>query len=166
MTQAIAGVAPASVSEATVMIAWPSIAARPFAQMLGRLYAIPLGVPPVFTLGKLIALLSIPQVLLLLAVKLFPWTCTRYRITNRRVVVERGLHAEIHKEVGLGSFDSILLEVRPGQEWYRCGNLVFYKGQIEPFRLDGVVSPESFRQTCLKTQRGFAGVAKSAGVRS
>lgn len=163
MTQAISGVAPASVSEATVMVAWPSIAARPFAQMLGRWYAIPIGAPPVFSVGKLIALLSIPQVLLLLAVKLFPWTCTRYRLTNRRVVVERGLRAKVDKEVGLGSFDAVTVEVLPGQEWYRCGNLVFYKGKIETFRLDGVVSPESFRQTCLKAQRGFAGVAKSAG---
>ena len=116
-----------------------------------------------FTLGKLIALLSIPQVMLLFALKLFPWTCKRYRLTNRRVVAEQGLRGQTIKEVALDGFDSISLEVLPGQEWYRCGNLVFFKGKVETFRLDGIPNPEPFRQTCLKAQRGHVGVKKAVG---
>src|SRR5262245_37329598 len=36
MTQAIAGVSPASVAETTIMTTWPSIGARPSGQALGR----------------------------------------------------------------------------------------------------------------------------------
>ncbi len=155
MKHAITGVSPATLGEATVMTVWPSMGSSSFGQLLGRLYAIPL-------FGKLIALASIPQALLLYFWNVLPWSMQRYRLTNRRVLVERGLAAKVDKEVSLDNFDSIELQVLPGQEWYRCGNLVFFKGKVETFRLDGIPIPESFRQTCLKTQRGFAGVKKAA----
>lgn len=154
MKQAITGVTPPDLAEVTVMTTWPSMGSSSFGQTLGRLYQIPL-------FGKLIALAAIPQAILLFAINALPWSCLRYRLTNRRVVVERGLAAKLDKEVSLDNFDSIELEVLSGQEWYRCGNLIFLKGKIETFRLDGVKDPESFRQTCLKTQRGYIGVKKS-----
>ncbi|MBL9093126.1 MAG: PH domain-containing protein [Planctomycetaceae bacterium] len=158
MKQAITGVTPSSLAEVTVMMTWPSMGASAFGQMLGRLYAIPL-------FGKLIALAAIPQALLLYALNLLPWSCLRYRLTNRRLVVERGLRGTLDREVSLDNFDAIELEVLPGQEWYRCGNLIFYKGKIETFRINGVPSPQSFRQTCLKTQRGYVGAKKYATVK-
>ncbi|MBN8628352.1 MAG: PH domain-containing protein [Planctomycetes bacterium] len=156
MKQAITGVSPSVLGEATVMTTWPSMGATAFGQLLGRLYAMPL-------FGKLIALAAIPQALLLYALNLLPWSCLRYRLTNRRVVVEKGLRAKIDKEVSLDNFDTIEVEVLNGQQWYRCGNLVFFKGKVETFRLDGVPHPESFRHTCLKTQRGYGGVKKAVG---
>ena len=48
--------------------------------------------------------------------------------------------------------------VRPGQEWYRAGDLVFRLGVIETFRLEGVVRPDTFRHTCLSARQGYVGV--------
>src|ERR1700677_2687098 len=61
MKQAIAGVTPPELREATVMTVWPSLAATAPGRLLGQLYAIEWGVPPL-TVGHLIALASIPLV--------------------------------------------------------------------------------------------------------
>jgi hypothetical protein len=77
------------------------------------------------------------------------------------VIVEQPFGGGEQQSVSLDRFDSVELEVQPGQAWYPAGDLVFRNGQIETFRLLGVPHPEPFRQTCLKAQQGFAGVAKA-----
>lgn len=163
MKQAITGVSPATVAESTVMIVWPSIGRTPFGQTLGRLYGIKAGIGNILTVGNLIALVSIPQALALFFLALNPFSCLRYRLTNRRVVVEKGFKAAVDKEVSLENFDTVEVEVLPGQEWYPCSNLVFFKGKVETFRLDGVPHAEGFRHACLNAQRGFMGVKNAAG---
>lgn len=165
MKQAISGVSPSALAESTVMMVWPSIGRTPFGQSLGRLYSIKAGIGNILTVGNLIALASIPQALALFFLALNPLTCLRYRLTNRRVVVEKGYKATIDKEVSLDNFDTIEVESRPGQEWFPCSNLVFFKGKVETFRLDGVPHAEGFRHTCLNAQRGFAGVKSAASKR-
>lgn len=164
MKQAISGVSPPSGVESTIMTVWPSIGRTPFGQTLGRLYGIKAGIGNVLTVGNLIALASIPQALALFFLSIAPWSCLRYRLTNRRVVIERGFNAKVDKEVSLDNFDTIEVEVAPGQEWYPCANLIFSKGKIETFRIDGVPHHEGFRRACLNAQRGFAGV-KNAGAK-
>jgi hypothetical protein len=163
MTQAIAGVSPASVAETTIMTTWPSIGARPTGQALGRAYRNKAGFGNVLTVGNLIALASIPHALLLYFLNLNPVTCRRFRLTNRRVVVEQGLRAKVIQEVSLDNFDTIVFQQAPGQVFYRCADLIFLKGKTETLRLDGVPHAESFRQTCLKAMRGYAGVKKAIG---
>jgi hypothetical protein len=160
-TQAITGLTPPSTAEITIMTTWPSMGATAFGQQLGRLYSIRVGFGNILTVGNLIALAAIPQALLLYMLNILPWSCRRYRLTNRRVVVEKGLHAKVDKEVSLDHFDGIEVVVHPGQEWYRCGDLAFLNGKVETFRLVGVPHPESFKQTCLKAARGYAGVKKA-----
>lgn len=165
MKQAITGVSPAAVSESTVMMVWPSMGRTPFGQTLGRLYSIKAGIGNILTVGNLIALASIPQALVLFFLALNPFTALRYRLTNRRVVVEKGYKAKIDKEVSLENFDVIEVEVLSGQEWFPCSNLVFFKGKVETFRLDGVPHAEGFRHACLNAQRGYAGVRNAAAKR-
>jgi len=145
------------------MTTWPSIGATPFGQTLGRAYSNKAGIGNVLNVGNFIALISIPQALLLYAINFNPWTCRRFRLTNRRIVIERGLRAKVEQEVLLDNFDAITFQQLPGQAWFRCADLIFTKGKVETFRLDGVPHAESFRQTCLKTMRGFAGVKKAGG---
>jgi hypothetical protein len=90
-----------------------------------------------------------------------PWAIRRYRLTNRRVVIERGINPKVERYVDLDRFDAIDLVVAPGQEWYAAGDLVFRRGPIETLRLSGVSRPESFRQTCLKTRQSYVSVAAS-----
>jgi len=77
-------------------------------------------------------------------------------------VMQRGLMPIDESWVELDRFDAIDIEVLPGQEWYPAGNLIFRRGQIETFRVDGILRPETFRQTCLKARMGYVG-AKAAG---
>lgn len=162
MKQPIAGVAPPELTEATVMIVYPSLASMGIGRFLGQQYLIRVGVG-VFTLGNLIALASIPLVVPLFFWMINPITGRRYRLTNRRLIIERGVQGIPEQWVELDRFDNIEVDVLPGQQWYPAGNLIFRKGQIETFRLLGVKRPETFRQTILKTARGYIGAAESRG---
>jgi len=87
--------------------------------------------------------------------------CKRYRLTNRRVLVEHAFGGGDQQSVSLTRFDSIEIKVLPGQAWYPAADMIFRMGQIETLRLAGVPHPEPFRQTCMKTRAGFVGVQQA-----
>lgn len=175
MSQPIAGVAPSQVREVTVMTVWPSLCATGFGRLCGRVFAWDVGfrifgVP--ITVGRFAALASIPFMLalyFLMRLPRFPFVlagiknpfCWHYRLTNRRVVMENPFRRGEIKSVALDRFDSIEVVVRPGQAWYKAGDLVFRLGQTETFRIAGVPRPETFRQTCIKAHQSFVGVAQA-----
>ena len=165
MSTAIAGVAPVEGVETTVMTIWPSVAGMrllgfPVGKMMGSLLNIKAGFY-IFTLGNLLALPFIPIGLLLYFKRVGPFVATRYRLTNTRVVVERGITAREEKAIELDRFDAIDVEISPGDEWYKSGDLVFRQGEVERFRLEGVSRPESFKQICWKSHRAFVGVQQA-----
>ena len=179
MKQAIPGVSPPKASEVTVMTVWPSIAATGAGRMLGRLCLIKVGFGNVFTVGKLLALAVIPVAIPIFFAMLIPgagipgtflWIdnpfCRRYRLTNRRIIVEHGLGGREQRSIPLDDFDAIDVKILPGQAWYPAGDLLFRKGPVETFRISGVSRPETFRQTCLKAQRGFVGARKAVEFQS
>ena len=161
MKQPIAGVTPAEVAETTIMTVWPSIAAYSSGQFLGRLFAI--GWPNVyfFRVGSLFALLSIPYALILYFCRIAPSIGVRYLVSNRRIVVQRGLKATEARSIALNAFDEIQIDVRPGQAWFQAGDLVFRHSGKEVFRLPGVSWPESLRQICWKSRGAFLGVQQA-----
>ena len=170
MKQAIAGVTTPDQKEATVMTVWPSVAAMslggmPLGLMLGRLYAIETGAY-IFTVGNLLCLLTIPLALVLYFKRVGPFVGRRYRVTNRRVVVERGLNCKEEKAIPLDHFDEIEIVVRAGQEWYTAGDLVFRQGNVERFLLEGVSRPEAFRNVCIKARNGYVGVKQALARQS
>lgn len=175
MKQAIAGVAPPELGEVTVMTVWPSIAATGIGRMIGTLCGIPWPFPP-FNIGKLFAVALIPVALkvylLRYAMPLITWVltfgmapansfCLRYRLTNRRLVVQKGLLPIDDRAVSLDGFDAIEVQTLSGQEWYPAGELIFRKGPVEVFRLSGVSRPEAFRQVCLKTRQAYVSVKQA-----
>ena len=161
MNQAIAGVAPAELGEVTVMTVWPSIAATALGRALGRLYLNRSGFGYMFTVGKLMMALTIPIGVGLFFWMLAPFNCRRYRLTNRRIIVQNRPRPVDERWIALDEFDSIDVVVQPGQEWYPAGDLVFRNGSVEVFRLVGVPRPETFRQTCLKSHLSYVGVRKA-----
>lgn len=167
MPQTISGVVPPAVAEATVMTVWPSVASTGLGQALGRLYRIKEGFGPL-SIGRLALLATIPLGLMLYMSMRLPWAFRRYRLTNRRVIIERGVNPQVEQFVELGRFDAIDLVVKPGQEWYAAGDLVFRRGPIETLRLPGVSRPESFRRVCLEARQAYVSVAavqpEAAGV--
>ena len=181
MKQAIAGVAPSQTQEVTVTIEWPTIAATSMGRFLGRLYAIQAGFW-IFTLGRLFMGLTLPIGLLLFFWMLAPGVSQRYKLTNRRVIVENGpkpfdaLLALLTlwrrgrptwtaaRYVDLDRFNTIDIEVRPGQGWYPAGDLIFKLGNVETLRLEGVGHPDVFRAICLKAHQAYVGVRKVVGA--
>lgn len=156
--QTISGVVPPAVAEATVMTVWPSVASTGLGQALGRLYRIKSGFGPI-SVGRLALLATIPVGLGLYLSMRLPWAFKRYRLTNRRVAIERGVNPRVEQFVDLDRFDAIDLVVKPGQEWYAAGDLVFRRGPIETLRLPGVSRPESFRRVCLEARQAYVSVA-------
>lgn len=160
--QAIAGVSPQTVGETTIQTVWPSHAMHWFAYFLGEnVYSIEWPGVYIFRLGNLLAFLSIPLILPIFFYYLLPIVAIRYRLTNRRVMVMRGMIAEEERSIALDAFDRIDIDVKPGYVWYGVGDLVFYRGNVECFRLEAVSQPETFRHTCLKAHQGFVGVQKA-----
>ena len=162
MKQAIAGVTPAGTEEATVMTVWPSVAAMwlgplPLGRLLGQLFHIKAGTY-IFTVGNLFCLLSAPIAAVLYFKRIGPLVAMRYRVTNRRILVERGITAREEKSIELDHFDSIEIEELDGYEWYDAGDLVFKSGDIEKFRLVGVSRPVAFLQVCEKAHLAYVGV--------
>ncbi len=160
------------------MTVWPSLAATAYGRWWGRRFANPLGLTlcgvPI-TIGRLMALVSIPAILPLYFYMLIPKLpcivfgihnagCRRYRLTNRRVLVEQAFGGGEQQGVALDGFDAVEVEVLPGQAWYPAGDLVFYQGPAETFRLCGVPHPAAFQQTCLKVQQGYVGVLQTCSA--
>ncbi len=101
---------------------------------------------------------------------LAPWNVRRYRLTNRRVVVEAGAKFKPQQYADLDHFDRIDIEVRPGQAWYPAGDMVFKLGQVETLRLVGVGLPGSVPRHLHESPSGFRGRAEGSrrerGLRS
>ncbi len=158
MKQAIAGVAPPDLEEVTIMTVWPTIAVTGLGRWLGGWYESRAGLGKFFTVGKLAMLVSLPIALGLFFALLAPGLNRRYRLTNRRLIVEKGVRPKVERSVSLDDFDAIDIIVLRGQEWYKAGEMVFRKGAVETFRISGVSRPESFRHTCLDAQRAYSSV--------
>src|SRR4029453_663613 len=91
LAEPITGVSPAELKETQIMTVWPSVAMNSLGRAMGRGFAIRWPDVYIFRLGNLLALLSIPLALPLYFLKVLPFVGTRYLVTNRRVVVLRGI---------------------------------------------------------------------------
>jgi hypothetical protein len=140
------------------MLTWPSIGATRLGQWLGRLIDVKVARGRLLSPAPLLAALTIPVSLGLYIWKLMPGVYRRYRLTDRRIVVDRGLRLVEERGLGLEEFDSIEIVVLPGQQWLRCGEVVFRCRGREVFRLSGVPRPIPFREVCLKAQTAFLAV--------
>jgi hypothetical protein len=153
------GFVPPELDEADAVTVWPTIGAHPLGRLVGRLCASKMGIG-FFTLGKLWSLVTIPLSLAVFAWQLMPYICRRYTLTNRRIIIRRGLQPLDAKWVDLDGFDSIEVKTLPGQQWLHCGEMIFKRGGSEVLRLSGVSRPEVFRQVCLSAQSALLGVRK------
>lgn len=138
------------IGETPSKVVWPTIGAIGCGRFVGRLCAIRVGVGSFFTLGKLMALATIPLSLSVFAWQLLPVVLRRYCLTSRRLVVQKGLTRAEERSIGLDEFDTVEIRVLPGQEWLHAGEVLFLRDGQEMFRLSGVPRPQVFREICLK----------------
>jgi hypothetical protein len=105
-----------------------------------------------------LAVAAIPLALAVFAWQLLPFVCRRYRLSCRRLAVQKGLRACDERQIALDEFETIDVEILPGQAWLHAGDLVFKRSGSEVFRLPGVSRPETFRMTCCKTRDALLAV--------
>jgi hypothetical protein len=158
MNQPIAGVTPAELAEVTCKVVWPTIGATGAGRLVGRLAGLQLGFGEFFTVGKLFAVATIPLSLAVFCWQLMPYVCRRYALTNRRIIIRKGLMPMDERWIEFDDFDAIDVEVLPGQQWLHAGDLVFRHAGNEVFRLRGVSRPDIFRQVCMTARNALAGV--------
>lgn len=158
MNQPIAGVVPSELAEVTCKVIWPTIAATAAGRLVGRLAATGLGLGGFFTLGKLLAVATIPLSLTVYGWQLLPYVCRRYVLTNRRIIIRKGLMGTDGRWISLDDFDAIEIKVLPGQEWLHAGDLIFRHGETEVLRLAGVARPETVRHVCLTARTALVSV--------
>ena len=158
MRGSVSAVVPSN-PEVPSMTVWPSIAAFPLGRKVGQLCSIG-GVGKFFTVGKLMALITIPLSLGLFFWRLAPGVAKRYLLTDRRVVVLKGLGAVEGESIDLSGFDSIDVEVLAGQKFLRAGDLVFRSDGKEVFRLPGVQHPDGFCRACVRGRQALLSVSR------
>ena len=156
MTSPIAGVVPSEISEVTCKVVWPTIGATRVGRFVGQLVGVRLG------LGKLLALATIPLSVAVFFWQLMPYVCRRYALTNRRIIIRKGLGAIDEKWINLDEFTSIDIEVLPGQGPLRAGDLILRRDSREILRLAGVSRPETLRQVLLTARYALTSVNEVA----
>ena len=137
--QIITGVVPPLVDEAIIRQVWPSVASFHGVASLGR------------TLMRTIVLAPLAWVLLALPyfIKILPVFARRYTLTNRRLMIRRGLKPTPSHEVALADIDEVRYKEDENSSFYRAATLeIVSKGQVVLI-LPGVPGPESFRQAIL-----------------
>jgi hypothetical protein len=149
---------PSELTEVTCKVVWPTIGATRAGRFVGQMAAVNLGWGEFFTLGKLLALATIPISLAVFAWQLMPRVCRRYALSNRRIIIRRGLMPVDEQWISLDEFDTVDVEILPGQQWLHAGEIVFKRAGNEVLRLSGVSRPEVFQHICQTAQSALLGV--------
>src|SRR5262249_53828832 len=124
---------------------WPSVAAHPAVAGLGR------ALTRTIALAPLAWLLMAPFYFL----KVLPFLARRYTLTNRRLMVRRGLKGKPSQEVALADIDEVRLQTDSNSTFFRAGTLeVLSKGKVI-LTLPGVPEPDSFRHAIINAYKAW-----------
>ncbi|MBY0527113.1 MAG: PH domain-containing protein [Gemmataceae bacterium] len=137
--QAVTGLVPPQQGEALIRVAWPAVTA----------------IPPVATLGRklicsiILAPLGWGLMLPFYFKKILPFIATRYTLTNRRIMIQRGLKPKASAEVALTDIDEVRVIPDGNSEFFRASTVeVLSKGQVK-LTLPGVPEPEAFKHAIV-----------------
>jgi hypothetical protein len=144
--QAVTGVVPPQLGEGRIREAWPSL----------------LGVAPgPAALGKKLVqswfLTPVGWLVLapLFALKFAPFVCKRYTLTNRRLMIRKGLKPVAVSEVPLDQIDEVRLDPAQVDPFFVSGTLeIVSKGQVV-LTLPGVPEPEGFRHAIINAVKAW-----------
>jgi uncharacterized membrane protein YdbT with pleckstrin-like domain len=142
------------VSERTIREVWPSVTNIPAAAALGKM------------LIRSIILAPLGWMLLLpiYFMKILPFIAKRYTLTNRRLMIQRGLKPKPSHEVALGEFDDVQIVESTIDTFYRSATLNILSGGKLVLQLPGTPDPESFRHAILDARIAWAPHKNSAGI--
>jgi hypothetical protein len=137
--QVVTGLIPPQAGEARIRVAWPSVQAYPPVATLGR------------TLMRTYVLAPVSWLLMapFYFKKILPFLATRYMLTNRRLMVMRGLRPTPAQEMALADIDDVKVDKDGNSPFFGAANLEIYsKGKVA-MTLRGVPGPEAYRQAIL-----------------
>lgn len=143
--QVVAGLVPPEVGEALIRQVWPSVAAYPAVAGVGRaLTNTIIGAP----LGWL---MMAPFYFL----KVLPILGRRYTLTNRRLMVRRGIQAKPGDQVALSDIEDVHIARDANSDFYRAADLEIKSCGKTALVLKGVPEPESFRHSILQAVQAW-----------
>ena len=153
--QAVNGVTPPQVAEAIIRDVWPSVAAYPRAANFARAcYRSTILAP----LGWL-ALAPIYFKKLLAVAPGLSGLATRYRLTNRRLMICKGFVAVAEKEVPLDRIKDVKLVTDANSAFFGSGTLeVIDAAGAVVLTLPGVAEAESVRQSIVQAATAWGPV--------
>jgi hypothetical protein len=152
--QAVAGLMPPQLGEAMIRETWPSLRG-----MNGALAGLAAKLMKSIVLAPLGWLLLAP----LFAHRFRPFFCRRYTLTNRRLMIRRGLKPSPVQEVPLAEIEDVRIAPGSLDSFYHAADLeIIAKGQ-PVMKLIGVPEPESFRHAIINAVMAWApGTIKGA----
>jgi hypothetical protein len=143
--QAVTGLVAPATGEALIREVWPSVAAYPGVAAVGR------------RLSR--SIIGAPLAWLMMApfyfLKILPFLAKRYTLTNRRLMIRRGLKPHPTHEVALADIDEVRLHQDANSSFYRAGNLEIVSGGKIVLMLYGVPEPESFRLNIVSAYQAW-----------
>lgn len=143
--QAVTGVIPPQQGEALIREVWPSVSATPVAT-LGR----------VLTQAIITAPLAWGMMLPFYFGKILPFVAKRFTLTNRRLMIQRGLKPSSMGEVALKDIDEVRVVTDANSAFFRAANLDILSHGKVVLSLKGVPEPESFRHSILAAVAAWA----------
>ncbi|HYT95384.1 MAG TPA: PH domain-containing protein [Gemmataceae bacterium] len=137
--QAITGVVPPELGEARIREAWPSVARSPGMASLGRVLTRTIVLAPLAWLVMFFGYFG----------KVLPFLACRYTLTNRRLMIRRGLKGKPGQQVLLADIDEVRVKTDANSDFFRAADLdIISKGQVV-LTLRGVPEPDGFRHAIL-----------------
>jgi hypothetical protein len=146
VNDAVTGVIPPQVREGLIREAFPTVVgvnagAALLAKKLMQTFVLaPLGF---LVLGPIFAL------------KFAPFVCKRYTLTNRRLMIQRGLKPAPAQEVALADIDEVRCDPNAVDPFYLSGTLEIVSNNHVVMTLPGVPEPEGFRQAVINAVKAW-----------
>jgi hypothetical protein len=143
--QAVTGLVPPELGEATIRVVWPSVASSAAVASLGR--------------SMMRTIILAPLAWLMLAPfyfkKILPGLACRYTLTNRRLIIQRGWKRKPSQEIALAQIDDVRLNSDSFDRFYRTADLeILSQGQVV-MTLPGVPNAESFRHAIINAYKAW-----------
>jgi hypothetical protein len=143
--QAVTGLVPPQTDEAVIRTVWPTTAIYSGAATAGRLMMRTIILAPLAWL-----MLAGPYFL-----RVIPFLARPYTLTNRRLMVQKGMQLRPRQEVPLSEIEDVRLVEDSNSAFYRSASLeIISKGRVV-MTLRAVPSAESFRQGILNACKAW-----------
>jgi hypothetical protein len=157
--QVITGVVPPQTDEAMIRELFPSVARSPAVAGLGKRISEVAGKLARTVVFLPLALVIAPAAWLIMAPlyfgKVLPFIAKRYTLTNRRLMIRRGLKPKPSQEVALADIDEVRIQKDGNSDFFMAGTLeIVSKGQVV-MTLPGVPGPEAFRHAIINACKAW-----------